>query len=198
MNTTQKRLRRGPAAVALIGSIALLAGCNKSGSAATTAPTPSRLSPSAYVSGVCGAVLSWVNAVKSQSTALPAQLASITNLEDGKRIFTQFLDGTVAETDTLIGKVGRLGAPQVGNGADVQATVTQALQSIRTALVNAENQAKNLPTDSVNAFRTGAEQIGQSIQSELSGLDSKLGVADNPQLSQAADKDPSCQQLSSL
>jgi hypothetical protein len=175
----------------------MMTACNSSGSP-TAASTHSALSPSAYVSGVCSAVLSWVQGVKSRSTALPAQIATISNLDDGKRIITDFLNGTVGETDVLISKVAGLGAPKVANGADVQSTVTKALQSIRATFVEAETRAKDLPTNDPNAFRAGAEQIGQSFQSELSGLDSKLGVADNPELSQAAQKDPSCQQLSSL
>jgi hypothetical protein len=143
-------------------------------------------------------VLSWEQSIKSRTDALPSQLTSVTSLAEGRRIFTDYLDGTVQETNAMIDKVQLLRSPLVTNGRQVQATVVKALQMIRSALVDAESKAKDLPTDNVAAFQRGAEEIGLSVESELSGLDSKLGVADSPDLSQAAAGDPSCKQLSSL
>lgn len=73
-----------------------------------------------------------------------------------------------------------------------------ALHTIQATLVEAENKAKSLPTDSPTAFERGAEEIGRSVDSELSGFGDRLGVMQSAELSQAADADPSCQQLKSL
>ena len=181
----------------VLGVTLLLTACAR-GAARTATSTPSGVSPSAYVAGVCGAVLSWEQSIKSRTDALPSQLASVTSLADGRQVFTDYLDGTVQETNAMIDKVQRLRSPLVSNGREVQATVVKALQTIRSTLVDAESKARDLPTDNVAAFQRGAEEIGLSVESELSGLDSKLGVADSPDLSMAAASDPSCKQLSSL
>jgi hypothetical protein len=186
-------------ATPLLAVAILLGACGGGGApAATTPPSPTGVGATAYVSGVCGALLTWGDSLKSRTDALPSQLSSIKTLEDGKRIFTDYLDGVVQETNTMVGTVQNLGAPAVANGQALQRAVNDALHTIQSAIVDAETKAKALPTDNPTAFAQGAEAIGSSVEAQISGVGDKLDALKSEELTKAAEADPTCQKLNSL
>src|SRR5207249_4492227 len=92
----------------------LLASCGSAPSASGGRPSPAR-----YVAGVCKAVLAWKDLLDIRSSSLVSETSSVQSA-DGKRLLAAYLDAVGRDTEALVSEVRAVGAPDLGNGPDVQ------------------------------------------------------------------------------
>ncbi len=170
----------------------VMAACSKGNPTSSGSPSGG---VAAYVSGVCGAVGNWENAVQSLATGFPAQIQGASSLDAAKQLFVQYVDENVTATDTMIAKIQALGTPSVANGAEIQSKVVGALQQVDASFAEAKSKAEQLDTTNPTTFSSGVTDISNTLDSELSGLGDPLAGVSSPQLETAASADPACQKL---
>ena len=171
----------------------VMAACSKGNP--TSGGSPSGGGVAAYVSGVCGAVSDWENAVQSLATGFPAQIQGASSLDAAKQLFVQYVDENVTATDTMIAKIQALGTPSVANGAEIQSKVVGALQQVDASFAEAKSKAEQLDTTNPTTFSSGVTDISNTLDSELSGLGDPLAGVSSSELETAASADPACQKL---
>jgi hypothetical protein len=161
------------------------------------------VSPEKWISNFCGSVLTWEQAVKSDSAKLQKVVAGLkksgqVNVPQVKRKLTGFLHQIVAETNKLVGKLKAVGPPSTKDGDKLQAGVVVAFGKVGNAFRFAEKAAKKLPTTSAKAFAKGAVALAEAVRSSVRQLDaafSVIGKYSTQELVDAGNKDPSCKKL---
>lgn len=133
----------------------------------------------------------------SSSTAVSGLNGS--DLQQIKTQFVNFLGGAVASTNTMISGVQAAGAPSVSNGRAISQGLVSGLEGIRSAFVQAQNQAQALPADNPTALSNGAQGLansldnaGNQVKTSLNSLDQRYPSAE---LDAALKNQAACQSL---
>ena len=185
------RVVRGSLALAIVLAV-VAAGCSK---AKTPSQGPGGVAAAAYVSGVCGAVSEWQDAVKTLADGLTAQLQSAASLDAAKQELVSYVDQNVTAADTMITKVQAVGAPAVANGAHIQSEVIAALQQVRASFADAKSKAEQIDTSSPTTFSNGVTDVTNTLDQDLSNLGDPLAGVTNQDLENAANADATCQKI---
>jgi hypothetical protein len=175
---------KSSAILAALASAAILSACGSSGS--------SGVSAAAYVKAVCNAVGPFEKDITSRSQSLNS---SLTSAAQGKKLFTDFLTASVNDADQLLTKIKAAGTPNVSNGNKISAAFITVFTRLRNGLAQAQSQAANLPTSSLDAFRTAAQTLAASVQSSMSNIGAGFSGLKSPELEAAAKKEPACQSI---
>jgi hypothetical protein len=176
-----------PKTLAVVGVVAVLAGCGGSSSSAVSAST--------YVKSICSAIGPFEKNIQARSKAL--NLASITNVRQGKTALLGFLVAMVTDTDRAVAQLKAAGTPDVGNGKQIASGVVGAFARMKGALAQAAKRADSLPTNSPTAFKNGANKLGNNVESSIGGISAGLAGLKSPELEKAAAGDPTCKTLAS-
>jgi hypothetical protein len=179
--------RKLGAALAVLASAAVVAGCGSGGSS-------SGVSASEYVRSICTAVGPFEKDVAARSNALNA--GKFTTAAEGKKAVKDFLTAVSADTDKALSRLRAAGTPSVDNGKVISTTIVGAFEELRGAIGSALTQAKSLSTTSPRAFKDGANQLGGTVRSSLGGISASLGKLKSTELEKAAAKEPACTALS--
>jgi len=105
-------MRRAAAAVALVVVLAAAAGCG-AGSSKTKGVQP----PGNWAADVCGSVRSWASDQNARSRVLNRTIRGVGSLEEARDRMGEYLDETIARTDTMLGDVREARTPDVEGGA---------------------------------------------------------------------------------
>jgi hypothetical protein len=84
-----------------------------------------------------------------------------------------------------------VGAPQVTDGAKLQAALAVALTKLTAIFTRAERQARSLPVRDLRAFTRQASALADGLKG-IGAAFSPVVKYDSPRLDQAANKTPSC------
>jgi hypothetical protein len=175
------------AALAVLATAAMVAGCGSSGSS-------SGVSAGTYVKAICTAVGPFEKDVAARSNALNS--AKLTSASQGKKAVQGFLSAVSDDTDQALSRLQAAGTPNVSNGKTISTTIVGAFKSLKSAIASALTQANSLSTTSPQAFRDGANKLGGTVRSSLGGISQSLGKLKSADLEKAAAKEPSCTALS--
>jgi hypothetical protein len=181
--------RKLRAALVALASAVALAGCGGSSGASS-----SGVSANTYVKAICTAVGPFEKDVATRSNALNS--AKLTSAAQGKKAVQSFLAAVSSDTDKALSRLQAAGTPDVAHGETISATIVKAFQQLKQAIGSASEQAKSLSTSSPQAFKNGANQLGGTVRSSLSGISNSLGKLQSAELAKAAAKEPSCTALS--
>jgi len=179
--------RKLRAALAALAGAAVVAGCGSGGSS-------SGVSAATYVKSICNAVGPFEKDVAARSNAL--NTAKLTSAAQGKKAVQDFLGAVSADTDKALLQLQAAGTPSVDNGKTISTTIVGAFGELKQAIGSALIQAKSLSTTSPKAFKNGANQLGGTVRSSLSGISASLGKLKSADLEKAAAKEPACTALS--
>ena len=148
-----------------------------------------------FASDFCSALSKWQSSVQDGASLLTEGLDPNITPEDGKQALSDFVDGVIGDTNTLIGETKEAGIPDIEKGEDVSDALISAFESAQSALEGSRDEIEALPTDP-SAFSSAAQAIGMSVQSSLSDIGSDLGQKldnlDAPGLEEAFDKAEGC------
>ena len=179
----------GGALVALVCALAA-AGCGGSSGSSSS----SGISADNYVKAICTAVGPFEKDVAARSNALNS--AKLTSPQQGKKAVQGFLNSVSSDTDKALTKLQAAGTPDVDNGQKISTTIVAAFKDLQTAIGSASDQAKSLSTTSPQSFKNGANKLGSTVRSSLSGISNSLGKLQSADLAKAAAKEPACTALS--
>jgi hypothetical protein len=171
-------------ALATFAIAALLAGCGSSSSG---------VSASSYVKSICNAVTPFEKDVTTRSSAL--NLTTLTNASAGKKALQGFLSAVATDTDQVITRLKAAGSPNVSNGDKIAKGVVNAFTQLKSAMSRAVTQANSLPTNTPQAFKTAAQNLGTTVRSSMTSIGSGLSSLKSTDLEKAAAKEPACKSL---
>jgi hypothetical protein len=178
-----------------------MAACGGDGggspSAVPSAEASAAPAAAAYASGVCNAVLDWVDSVQTRSTGFSTEAQSATSLDQVKQLFVDYLDTTVQDTHDMVSVIGALGVPDIDGGQEVQTALLGVFRQFETTFSDALDQARNLSTTDQTTFMDGVTQISDDIDTKLSSVTDPLDSLSNPELEAAGNADPDCRKLGS-
>jgi predicted lipid-binding transport protein (Tim44 family) len=171
-------------ACALVGVGALLLGaCGGGGNT---------VSAQQYVRTACTSLSAWITGIQQRSQDLQAKNPS--SAEEGKKLFTDFFDGIIADTGKLEDQLKAAGTPDVENGDKIASAVVAALDKVRSLLEQSRSRVESLPTDNPQDFAKAVQEAGQSVQNAFQQANIGNDLQ-SPELSSAAAKEPACQSL---
>lgn len=173
-------------ALTALSTAAVLAGCGGSSGS-------SKVTPASYVKSVCSAVAPFEKDVQSRSSAL--NLTTVNSPAQGKRALQGFLTAVASDTDQTVSKIKSAGTPDVSNGKAIQSAMVSAFTQLQSAMHHAATQANNLSTSSPAAFKAGADSLGGTVRSSITGIGSTLNGLKNADLEKAASSEPACKAL---
>jgi len=178
---------------ALVALVCALAAAGCGGSSGSSSSSASGISAGTYVRAICSAVGPFEKDVAARSNALNS--AKLTSPQQGKKAVQGFLNSVSADTDRALTKLQSAGTPSVDNGQKISTTIVAAFKDLKQAIGSASDQAKSLSTSSPQAFKNGANKLGNTVRSSLSGISDSLGKLQSADLAKAAQKEPACTAL---
>jgi hypothetical protein len=176
-------------ALALVLSVAVLAGCGSS----------SGVSASTYVRAVCNAIYPFEHNVVVRESELALSLSAIKTPAEGKSVLQAYITGVAKDTDAAIAKLESAGSPDVKGGKQISTAIVQAFTRVGSAMHAALRQANALPTTNQAAFTQGVHGLVASLSS-IRGISQQLQSSPlkSPALVKAAGQEPACKNLSGL
>ena len=183
---------RRPGSIVALAAAVLLGGCGADDPEGAT--EGERVPPESYVSDLCGAITTWMDDVQALNEELQDQLDP-TSLDVVKDTTLAFLDDVIAATDRMLSDVQAAGVPDVADGGEAARGVSTALGDVREALAGARDRVEGLSNDDPEAFGSELETIGEDLRDSLEDTTSTLESFEVPELEEAADDVPACDQL---
>ena len=162
--------------------------------AATGTSGGGSVSPEEYVKSVCTSMSTWVSDVQNLSNSFGSDVDP-TDLEATKNAIVDLFGQMLDATDTLISSLQAAGTPDIDNGDQIKAALSDSFTQARQALSDAKDQIANLDTSDPTQFATQLQGIGTAIQSSMSGITGSLSGLQAPELEQAAANEPACASL---
>jgi hypothetical protein len=187
---------RAKLSVALLSlSVFALGACSGPDGGTNDRAEPDTVSATEYVTGMCGAIAGWVEDIQGLNEELTANLDP-TSIESLKNAMVGFLDDVIASTDTVIEEVEGIGVPDVENGEAAAETILMALRDSRAVFEDARDRVDGLATDDPAAFSEALQAMGTDLQTSLSGIGEELDSFEVPELDEASEGVPECDQAS--
>jgi hypothetical protein len=175
------------AAIGLVVVIAVCAGCGSSGSSDS-----SKVSTAAYVKTVCSAISPLERDVVTRTQALSGSTAG--SAAQAKKTLQGFLTAVSKDADQAVSRISSAGVPDISGGKGVATEIVKAFTQLRDAMHAAATKAGSLPTNSASAYKTAAAALNTNVRASLNNIDAS-GLS-NPDIEQAAAKEPVCKSLS--
>jgi hypothetical protein len=160
------------------------AACSKSG-----------VDPNKFATDVCTAAKDWVDTIQQGAATFGGGLTAESSPEQIRDGLVGFLDEAITETDELIGEVEEAGVPAVDGGEEASETLLDAFQRVKTAFEEARADAQALPVEDQQAFMTGAQELGTTVQQALTEIGTELEDQENPDLQGEFDENEACTEL---
>ena len=154
-----------------------------------------------WAASVCGALGTWVKSLQAGSQDLSAALGNTKDLKTVKARFVTFLENAEKTSGEMVEKVKDAGPPDVSQGEAIQDDLIAALTKVQQSFSNAVDKANQLSTSSLQSFSNGVGKLSQSVQNNLSATGTEFNALSEryqaPELDDATDGEPACQQFSS-
>jgi hypothetical protein len=184
--------------VVLVAAAVLAAGCGGGGDGGDE---PTGVEAKAWATDVCGGLLTWKNTVVRRSNEISTKVAGVNDLTKLRRIYVDYLGLVTGDTDRMLVRVEDAGIPAVDKGRELRADFLGALRPMKTAFVEAKQNAATLPTDDRAAFISGISAQNDTLTSRLNKINSAFDTLENkydvPELEDAFKEVPACKSFSS-
>lgn len=145
-----------------------------------------------FASSICTAFGDWQESIQGRQSGLEAGLGQDATPEEGKEALQTFLSEVNEDTDQLVEDVNAAGTPDAEQGEEIRDALVEAAEGAQTELQQAEDAVGELPTDSEQAFKTSADELGNNIREALGNVGSGIQEIDSEQLDKAFEEEPAC------
>ena len=152
-----------------------------------------KVSAQAYVKTACTSFGRWISEIQARVSQISKENPSTP--QAGKKAITDFFDGVIADTGTLVDQLKSAGTPDVDNGDQIENALVATLTQVKSLLEQARERVGNLPIDSPQAFVQATGQMSKAIQKAFQRAGQQFGNLRSPQLEQAAAKEPACKSI---
>jgi hypothetical protein len=189
--------------VVLLTAIVLVfaaAGCGGGGDGGN-GDSASATEPSVWAASVCGALGNWVKSLQASSQDLGTTLRNTKNLKTVKARFVTFLEDAEESSGEMVAKVEEAGPPNVSQGEAIQDDLVATLGGVQQSFSQAVDKANELSTSSLQSFSSGVSKLSEDVQDKLATTGGEFNSLStryqSPELDDATDGEPACQQFNS-
>jgi hypothetical protein len=184
-----------PALIVLVLATLLVAvtGCTTTvpGMASPAGSMPATTAdPVKWVDGVCGALLPFV-----QTAGTPPQLGSAADPAGLARGISDYLGQSARAADSAIGGMTRVGPSPVAGGDDVVTRLAQTLTTFKTSFQNVKAQVDAVDISDRKAVVAELPKAVAPLQDLANLPDPTVDLQASPELDQASQHAPNCQQV---
>jgi hypothetical protein len=176
------------------------AGCGGGGDGGS-GDSASATEPSVWAASVCGALGDWVKSLQTGSQDLGSTLRNTKDLKTVKAGFVTFLEDAEESSAEMVDKVEEAGPPDVSQGEAIQDDLVAALGKVQQSFSKAVDKANELSTSSLQSFSSGVSKLSEDVQDNLATAGGEFNSLSDkyqsPELDDATDGEPACQQFSS-
>ena len=159
----------------------------------TGSPVGGSTAAAAYAKEVCGAMVTWVNALKTQQP----NISGSSSAEQTKQALVDYFDSVVTETQTMVNSLKAAGTPDVSGGAQASQAFVTAMEGLQTAFQQLKDKTQGLDTSNTAQMLADLGTVMKDFQTQMSAIGTQLkSLQSNSQLDAAFTAEPSCQQLS--
>jgi len=153
-----------------------------------------------YAEGVCTSISTWYQEIETSSRALvEGASATAEDPATGKQLVVDFLDDAIGLTDVLTTDLEDAGVPDTETGPETADTLLGGIGDVQELFSGARADTEALPVDDEEALVTGLQDVGAGLQESATAvganLEEVLSSVDDPELAEAFDAAPSCQEL---
>jgi hypothetical protein len=180
--------RLGAGTVSALGALAAAASL-----AACGGSSHDGVSAASYARSLCAAVAPFEDEILRRSKAL--RLAPNKTVAENRDALHAFLVALGAATARALGRLRAAGTPDVPRGSATAAAFVGSFARIERAFSAAARRAASLPTGNVDAYRTAASALVDSVKASIGQLGQSLGALRSPEIQAAARKLPACHAL---
>jgi hypothetical protein len=175
------------------------AGCGGDGGG--NGDSASATAPDVWAESVCGALGNWVKSLQTGSQDLSKALRNTKDLKTVKAGFVSFLEDAEESTGEMVEKVEEVGPPNVSQGEAIQDDLVAALGEVQQSFSKAVDRANALSTSSLSEFSSGVGKLSEDVQENLATTGGEFNNLSerhqSPELDDATDGEPACQQFNS-
>jgi len=176
------------------------AGCGGGGDGGN-GDSASATQPDVWAASICGALGNWVKSLQTGSQDLGTAMRNTKDLKTVKARFVTFLEDAEQSSEEMVETVKDAGPPDVSQGEAIQEDLVSALEKVQESFSNAVDKANDLSTSSLQSFSSGVGKLSQDVQENLAttgnDFNSLSDRFQSPELDNATDGEPACQQFSS-
>jgi hypothetical protein len=177
----------------------LAAGCVLAATACGGGGSTKTVDVADYASSVCSALRVWQEHIREGSNVLVTRIDNEDDLSKVREQLVIFYGDAVTETDAMIKKVEKAGAPELAQGNDLSDELLDRLRRFPPLIQEAQTKAGELPVDNERVFATKAQALGAEYRTESIALSTLFDeLARNhaaPQFTQATTKNATCTQF---
>ena len=112
-----------------------------------------------------------------------------------QKILVAYLGGVVSDTEQLILEAQAIGAPDVDNGAAVQAQLVDAFTKVRNVFLTTQQKIKALSSEASAAINDAIKKASQRLKTEAEDIGSSMSGLDSRELKDAYKSDAACSAL---
>ena len=176
------------------------AGCG-GGDDGGNGDSASATEPSVWAASVCGALGNWVKILQAGSQDLGSTLRNTKDLKTVKARFVTFLEDAEESSGEMVDKVEEAGPPNVSQGEAIQDDLVKTLGGVQQSFSQAVDKANALSTSSLQSFSSGVSKLSDDVQNKLATTGGEFNSLSDryqsPELDNATDGEPTCQQFNS-
>jgi hypothetical protein len=177
------------------------AGCGGGDDGGNGDSASSAAEPSVWAASVCGALGNWVKSLQAGSQDLSSALKNTKDLKTVKARFVTFLEDAEESSGEMVDKVEEAGPPNVSQGEAIQNDLVGTLGDVQQSFSQAVDKANELSTSSLQSFSSGVSKLSEDVQDHLATTGGEFNSLSDryqsPELDDATDGEPACQQFSS-
>jgi hypothetical protein len=190
--------------VALLTAIVLAfaaVGCGGGDDGGSGESASGAAEPSVWAASVCGALGNWVKSLQAGSQDLSSTLRDTKDLKTVKARFVTFLENAEESSGEMVDKVEEAGPPDVSQGEAIQDDLVATLGDVQQGFSQAVDKANELSTSSLQSFSSGVSKLSEDVQDNLATTGGEFNSLSDryqsPELDDATDGEPACQQFAS-
>ena len=176
------------------------AGCG-GGDDGGNGDSASATEPSVWAASVCGALGTWAKSLQACSQDLGYTLRNTKDLKTVKARFVTFLEDAEESSGEMVEKVEEAGPPNVSQGEAIQDDLVKTLGGVQQSFSQAVDKANALSTSSLQSFSSGVSKLSDDVQNKLATTGGEFNSLSDryqsPELDNATDGEPTCQQFNS-
>ena len=176
------------------------AGCG-GGDDGGNGDSASATEPSVWAASVCGALGNWAKSLQASSQDLGSTLRNTKDLKTVKARFVTFLEDAEESSGEMVDKVEEAGPPNVSQGEAIQDDLVKTLGGVQQSFSQAVDKANALSTSSLQSFSSGVSKLSDDVQNKLATTGGEFNSLSDryqsPELDNATDVEPTCQQFNS-
>jgi hypothetical protein len=165
----------------------IIVGCG--GGSGVTSPA---VSPLAYVTSMCSAVIQLRNDGSAQLKRFGGRVSGVHSIAQDKAATESYVSMLALGASRAVARMKAAGSPNVTGGKSISASFLSGYVTLARTLSLTAGQTRLLPTKSLRVFKTATYKLGTDLQSALQAINAGITGLRSTALDVYEPKVPAC------